>query len=149
MKQISADVKRQLNEMYKKFLTIYEVKYSYVDKKYNLGPYVEIIPVLQVEILDYDEIVKAIERLHPDQKEIELMSYSKSKPKFKKLNKNSKVLKNIKFSYIDKKYNMGPYVEFISKLEVPEVSYDAAVDAIEKLHPEYKNVEIMQYEQVK
>ena len=52
------------------------------------------------------------------------------------------------FSYIDKKYNLGPYVELLTQLDVPDFEYDSIVSAIEKLDSNYKDIKILSYEKI-
>ena len=55
------------------------------------------------------------------------------------------IIKEVKFSYIESRYGMGPYVEFFSELEVPSLEYDDIVRVIEDNNPDYKNVKVMSY----
>ena len=55
------------------------------------------------------------------------------------------IIKNIKFSYLDKKYKFGPYIEFISELEVPSLKYEDIVTAIHMAHPEFEDVKVMSF----
>ncbi len=55
------------------------------------------------------------------------------------------IIKNVKFSYVESKYKLGPYVEFLAELEVPSTDYGCIVSVIEKSHPEYEQVEIMSF----
>ena len=54
-------------------------------------------------------------------------------------------IKNIKFTFIDSKYESGPYLEFLDFLEVPSVDYDDIVQEIQKSHPEYNTIKIMSF----
>ena len=54
-------------------------------------------------------------------------------------------IKNVKFTFIDSKYESGPYLEFLDFLEVPSVDYDDIVQEILKSHPEYNNIKIMSF----
>ncbi len=54
-------------------------------------------------------------------------------------------IKNVKFSYVESKYKLGPYVEFLAELEVPSTDYSCIVSVIEESHPEYEQVEIMSF----
>ncbi len=54
-------------------------------------------------------------------------------------------IKNVKFSYVESKYKLGPYVEFLAELEVPSTDYSYIVSVIEGTHPEYEQVEIMSF----
>ena len=53
------------------------------------------------------------------------------------------IVKNIKFSYVDGKYDIGPYVDFCPKLEVVTAEYECIVDALQKEYPDYKNIKVM------
>jgi hypothetical protein len=55
------------------------------------------------------------------------------------------IIKNIKFSYFDKKYKFGPNIEFISELEVPSLKYEDIVTAIQMAHPEFEDVKVMSF----
>ncbi len=55
------------------------------------------------------------------------------------------IIKNVKFSYVDRKYKLGPYIEFLEELEVPSTDYDCIVSVIEEAHPEYEQVELMSF----
>jgi hypothetical protein len=54
-------------------------------------------------------------------------------------------IKNVKFTFIDSKYESGPYLEFLDFLEVPSVDYDDIVQEIQKSHPEYNTIKIMSF----
>ena len=54
-------------------------------------------------------------------------------------------IKNVKFTFIDSKYESGPYLEFLDFLEVPSVDYDDIVQEILKSHPEYDNIKVMSF----
>ena len=55
------------------------------------------------------------------------------------------IIKNIKFSYFDKKYKFGPNIEFISELEVSSLKYEDIVTAIHMAHPEFEDVKVMSF----
>ena len=55
------------------------------------------------------------------------------------------IIKEVKFSYIESRYGMGPYVEFFSELEVPSLEYDDIVKAIEDSNPNYVDVRLMSF----
>ena len=55
------------------------------------------------------------------------------------------IIKEVVFSYIDRKYGLGPYVEFFSELDVPSLEYDDVVKVIEDNYPDYKNVKLMSF----
>ena len=54
-------------------------------------------------------------------------------------------IKNVKFTFIDSKYESGPYLEFLDFLEVPSVDYDDIVQEIQKSHPKYNTIKIMSF----
>ena len=56
-----------------------------------------------------------------------------------------KIIKNIKFSYFDRKYKLGPYIDFIVEMEVPTLEYDDIVKTLKKRHPDYEDVKVMSF----
>lgn len=54
-------------------------------------------------------------------------------------------IKNVKFSYCDRNFGLGPYLEWLAELEVPSSDYDSIVNEIQLKHPEYKDVRIMSF----
>lgn len=58
-------------------MIIKNVKYSYAVKKYHVGPYIDFVPELEVFSLDYDNIVNAIQKAHPEYEQIKIMCYSR------------------------------------------------------------------------
>jgi hypothetical protein len=44
---------------------------------YHLGPYIDFVPELEVSSLDYDNIVNAIQKAHPEYEQIKIMCYSR------------------------------------------------------------------------
>ena len=42
------------------------------------------------------------------------------------------IVKDIKYSYLDSKYQLGPFVEFEAELEVPSFDYDDIVKVLKK-----------------
>jgi len=55
------------------------------------------------------------------------------------------IIKNVKYSFVDRKYKLGPYVDFFAELEVPSLDYDNIVKVIQDAYPEYEQVELMSY----
>jgi len=55
------------------------------------------------------------------------------------------IIKNVKYSFVDRKYKLGPYVDFFAELEVPSLDYDSIVKVIQDANPEYEQVELMSY----
>ena len=49
------------------------------------------------------------------------------------------------YSYTDKKYGLGPYIDFYIELEVQSTDYDSIVDVIQKQHPDYSDVKVMSF----
>ena len=57
-------------------MTIYNVKYSYTDRKYKLGPFIDFFAKLTVSSADYDNIVSAIQAKNPDCEDVKIMSFN-------------------------------------------------------------------------
>ena len=55
------------------------------------------------------------------------------------------LIKDVKFSYVDRKYKLGPYIDFIGELDVPSTEYDNIVRVIQDEHPEYEQVKVMSF----
>ena len=55
------------------------------------------------------------------------------------------IITEVEFSYIEPKYRLGPYIEFISDLDVPSLEYDDIVKAIEDSNPNYVDVRLMSF----
>ena len=51
-------------------------------------------------------------------------------------------IKNVKFTYIDKKYQIGPIVDFCLELEVKQADYDCIVSAIQQLYPNCTEIKL-------
>ena len=58
-------------------MKIKEVKYSYMDKKYGLGPYIDFCVELEVQAAEYERIVEEIQEQHPEYSDVKVMSFSK------------------------------------------------------------------------
>lgn len=54
-------------------------------------------------------------------------------------------IKNIRFTYIDCKYQLGPFVDFVDELEVPSFEYDDVVGVLKKKYPEFDNIKVMSF----
>jgi hypothetical protein len=54
-------------------------------------------------------------------------------------------IKNVKFSYCDRKFGLGPYLEWFAELEVPSSDYDSIVNVIQLKLPEYKDVRVISF----
>jgi len=59
-------------------MKIKDVKYSYLDKRYGLGPYIDFCGELEVERADYDSIVSSLEKVRPGCEDITIMSFTKA-----------------------------------------------------------------------
>ena len=55
------------------------------------------------------------------------------------------IIKEIKFTYVDRKYNTGPFIEFFSELEVPAMEYEAIIKVIQQKCPEYVDINLMSF----
>ena len=55
------------------------------------------------------------------------------------------IIKEVEFSYIEPKFKMGPYIEFIGELDVPSLQYDDIVKVIEESNPNYVDVKLMSF----
>ena len=49
-------------------------------------------------------------------------------------------IKNVKFSYVDVKYGIGPYVEWCDQLTVVNTNYNQVIMALQKKYPEFKDI---------
>jgi hypothetical protein len=58
-------------------MIIKNVRFSYIVSMYHLGPYIDFVPELEVSSLDYDNIVNAIQKAHPEYEQIKIMCYSR------------------------------------------------------------------------
>ncbi len=56
------------------------------------------------------------------------------------------VIYNVKYSYVDRKYKLGPYIDFYAELKVPSIDYDSIVSVIQKKNPEYEDVKLMSFD---
>ena len=54
-------------------------------------------------------------------------------------------VKDIKYSYLDSKYQLGRFVEFEAELEVPSFDYDDIVDALKKKYPKFCDIKVMSF----
>jgi hypothetical protein len=59
--------------------------------------------------------------------------------------KNKKIIKEVKLSYTDKTYKLGPFVDFIAELEVPSYDYEAIVHKVKESYPDFENIKIMSF----
>ncbi len=58
-------------------MTIKDVKYSYQDIKFMLGPFVDFHSELEVNSTEYEDVVRTIQELHPDITEVKVLSFKK------------------------------------------------------------------------
>ena len=54
-------------------------------------------------------------------------------------------VKDIKYSYLDSKYQLGPFVEFEAELEVPSFEYDDVVEVLKKKFPKLSGIKVMSF----
>ncbi len=54
-------------------------------------------------------------------------------------------IKNVKFSYVDSTYKLGPYVDFIDEIDVPSLDYNSIADVLQNEHPEFEQISIMSF----
>lgn len=59
--------------------------------------------------------------------------------------KKNKRIKEVRFSYTDRTYKLGPYVDFIAEMEVPSTDYEAIVQKVEEMYPDYEDIKIMSF----
>ena len=55
------------------------------------------------------------------------------------------IVKNVKYSYIDGEYQLGPFVDFEAELEVPSYEYDDVVEVLKKRHPKLDDIKVMSF----
>jgi len=67
------------------------------------------------------------------------------KPKCKTTCPSPQVVKDVKFSFRDGKYNLS-CVDYIAELEVPSNDYGAVVRAIQEKFPDYIEIEVMSFQ---
>ena len=58
-------------------MTIYNVKFSFMDKRFHSGPYIDFLPELETRSTEYDQIVSAIQESKKDAESIKLMSFNR------------------------------------------------------------------------
>jgi hypothetical protein len=57
----------------------------------------------------------------------------------------NKIIKEVRFSYTDKTYKLGPFVDFIAEMEVPSTDYETIVQRVEDMYLEYDNIKILSF----
>ena len=55
------------------------------------------------------------------------------------------IIQEIKFTYVDKKYNTEPFIDFFAELEVPTLEYDAIIKVIQQKRLEYGDINVMSF----
>ena len=55
------------------------------------------------------------------------------------------IIKEIKFSYVDRKYKTGPFIDFFGELEVPALEYDTIIKVIQQKRPECEDINVMSF----
>ena len=58
-------------------MTIYNVKFSFMDKRFHSGPYIDFLPELETRSTEYNQIVSAIQESKKDAESIKLMSFTR------------------------------------------------------------------------
>lgn len=58
-------------------MTIFNVKFSFIDKRFHSGPYIDFLPELETRSTEYDHIIAAIQKSKKDAERVKLMSFSK------------------------------------------------------------------------
>jgi len=58
-------------------MTIYNVKFSFMDKRFHSGPYIDFLPELETRSTEYDQIVSAIQESKKGAESIKLMSFTR------------------------------------------------------------------------
>ena len=57
-------------------------------------------------------------------------------------------VKNVKYSFYDSKYQLGPFVEFEASLEVPSFEYDDVIEVLKKKFPKLSGIKVMSFKRV-
>ena len=57
-------------------------------------------------------------------------------------------VKNVKYSFYDSKYQLGPFVEFEAELEVPSFEYDDVIEVLKKKFPKLSGIKVMSFKRV-
>ena len=58
-------------------MTIYNVKFSFMDRRFHSGPYIDFLPELETRSTEYDQIVSAIQESKKGAESIKLMSFTR------------------------------------------------------------------------
>ena len=58
-------------------MTIYNVKFSFMDRRFHSGPYIDFLPELETRSTEYDQIVSAIQESRKGAESIKLMSFTR------------------------------------------------------------------------
>ena len=54
-------------------------------------------------------------------------------------------IKNIRFSYFDKTYGVGPCIEIIGTAIVKDLAYSTIVECIQQLYPQSSDIKIISF----
>jgi len=58
-------------------MIIFNVKFSFMDRRFHSGPYIDFLPQLETRSTEYDHIIAAIQKSRKDAECIKLMSFSR------------------------------------------------------------------------
>lgn len=58
-------------------MTIYNVKFSFMDRRFHSGPYIDFLPELETHSTEYDHIIAAIQELKKNVECVKLMSFTR------------------------------------------------------------------------
>ena len=58
-------------------MMIYNVKFSFMDRRFHSGPYIDFLPELDVNSTEYDHIIAAIQELKKNVECVKLMSFTR------------------------------------------------------------------------
>jgi len=58
-------------------MIIFNVKFSFMDRRFHSGPYIDFLPELETRSTEYDQIVSAIQESKKGAESIKLMSFTR------------------------------------------------------------------------
>lgn len=58
-------------------MIIFNVKFSFMDRRFHSGPYIDFLTELETRSTEYDHIIAAIQKSRKDAESIKLMSFSR------------------------------------------------------------------------
>jgi len=58
-------------------MTIFNVKFSFIDKRFHSGPYIDFLPQLETRSTEYEQIVAAIQESKKNAECVKLMSFTR------------------------------------------------------------------------